>query len=134
MSQGQDWNSPSGPAYQQPPGQAYPPPGQNGFPPAVYQQQPYPPQGQGYMAPPAMQVMPKNAALALIISFFIPGVGSMYAGKVNTGVIILVCYIVSVILSAFLIGIPFAIGIWIWGLVDAYKGAQEWNRARGIES
>jgi len=33
-----------------------------------------------------------------------------------------------------LIGIPFAIGIWIWGMIDAYQGAQAWNRAHGILS
>ncbi len=133
MSQGQDWNSPdTPPAYQQPqPQYAQPPQGQ-AYPPAVYQQQPYPP-GQGYGAPP-MQVMPKNAALALIISFFIPGVGSLYAGKTTTGIIILACYIVSWVLTIVLIGFVGVFGFWIWGMIDAYQAAQAWNRAHGIES
>ncbi|HET9082628.1 MAG TPA: hypothetical protein VFO01_19205 [Trebonia sp.] len=131
MSQGQDWNSPDAtPSYQPPPaGQAYPPP-QGQYPVAPYQQ-PYPP---GYAAPPAVQVMPKNAGVALLISFFIPGVGSMYAGKTNTGVIILIGYIISWVLTIVIIGFAGILGFWIWGLIDAYQAAQQWNRAHGIIS
>jgi TM2 domain-containing membrane protein YozV len=133
MSQGQDWNAPgAAPAYQQPPaGQAYQQPqGQNGYPPAPYQQ-PYPP---GYAVPPVMQVVPKNAGIALLISFFVPGVGSLYAGKTNTGVIILIGYVISWVLTIVIIGFVGVFGFWVWGLVDAYQAAQAWNRARGIES
>jgi TM2 domain-containing membrane protein YozV len=133
MSQGQDWGAPDAPsAYQQPAyGQAYQQPqAQNGYPPAPYQQ-PYPP---GYAAPPVMQVVPKNAGIALLISFFIPGVGSLYAGKTNTGVIILLGYIISWVLTIVIIGFVGVFGFWVWGLIDAYQAAQAWNRARGIES
>ena len=114
MSQGQDWigpaDTPSGQQYQQPQsgqqyqqpqfgqpyespqfGQPYQQPqGQPGYPVAPYQQ-PYP---QGYPAG-GPQVVPKNPGIALLISFFLPGVGSLYAGKVTTGVIIIACYIIS---------------------------------------
>ncbi len=146
MSQGQDWNAPgqdwnapgAAPAYQQPPAdQAYQQPqGQNGYPPALYQQ-PYPPgyaAPPGYPAPPVMQVVPKNAGIALLISFFIPGVGSLYAGKTTTGVIILIGYVISWVLTIVIIGFVGIFGFWVWGLVDAYQAAQAWNRARGIES
>lgn len=133
MSQGQDWNTPDPQAAYQQPQYGQPPQGQ-GYPPAVYQQPSFPPGPGGYGTPPVMQVMPKNPAIALLISFFIPGVGSMYAGKTNTGVIILVCYIVALGLSFLLIGVPFAIGLWIWGMIDAYKAAQVWNQAHGIVS
>lgn len=79
-------------------------------------------------------VQPKNPAISLIVSVFLPGVGSMINGHVGKGVTILVLYILSVFLSFIIIGIPFAIGIWIWGLVDAYQGAQKWNAAHGIVS
>jgi TM2 domain-containing membrane protein YozV len=144
MSQDQDWNTPGGqayqPSYQQPQGQAYqqpsygqayqPPQGQNGFPPAPYQQ-PYP---AGYGAPPVMQVAPKNPGIALLISFFIPGVGSLYAGKTNTGVIILIGYVISWVLTIVIIGFLGVFGFWVWGMIDAYTAAQSWNRVRGIES
>jgi TM2 domain-containing membrane protein YozV len=145
MSQGQDWNTPSAaPAPPQSPyGQGYPQPpqGQNGFPPAPYQQ-PYPPQAyppqpyppQGYGMPPVMQIQPKSAGIALLISFFIPGVGSMYAGKTNTGVIILIGYVVSWVLTIVLIGFAGVFGFWVWGMIDAYQAAQSWNRAHGIIS
>jgi TM2 domain-containing membrane protein YozV len=133
MSQGQDWNTPGAdPGYQPPADQGYQQPqGPYGYAPAPYQQ-PYQqmPYQQGY----PMQVMPKNAGIALLISFFIPGVGSLYAGKTSTGVIILVGFIVSCVLTLVVIGILGVIGFWIWGMIDAYQAAQEWNRARGIES
>lgn len=81
-----------------------------------------------------MVVAPKNPAVSLIVSFFIPGVGSMINGDVGTGIAILLLYIVGWVLAVFLIGIPLAIGAWIWGLVDAYKGAQRWNARHGIIS
>ena len=27
-----------------------------------------------------------------------------------------------------------AVGLWVWGMVDAYQGAQQWNRRHGILS
>ena len=132
MSQEQDWNAPGAvPGYQQQPqppvGQGYQQPqGPYGYAPAPYQQ-PYP---QGY----GPQVVPKNAGIALLISFFIPGVGSMYAGKTNTGVIILIGYIISWVLTIVIIGFVGILGFWIWGMIDAYQGAQAWNRARGFVS
>lgn len=79
-------------------------------------------------------VLPKNPALSLIVSFFLPGVGSMINGDVNIGIVILALYVGGIVLSVFLIGIPLAIAGWVWGLVDAYQGAQRWNRAHGIIS
>ena len=86
------------------------------------------------VAPGTLVVAPKSPALSLIVSFFLPGVGSMINGDVGTGVAILVLYIVGIALAVVLIGIPLAIGVWIWGLIDAYQGAQRWNRAHGIIS
>jgi TM2 domain-containing membrane protein YozV len=143
MSQGQEWSgsaaTPSGQQpqfgqpYQQPPqyGQPYQQPQygqpyqQPGYPVAPYQQG-YP---QGYS-----QVVPKNPGIALLISFFIPGVGSLYAGKVSTGVTILACYIVSWILTIIIIGFVGVFGFWIWGMIDAYQAAQAWNRQHGLVS
>jgi TM2 domain-containing membrane protein YozV len=84
--------------------------------------------------PGGMVVAPKNPAVSLIVSFFIPGVGSMINGDVGTGVAILVLYVVGWVLVISLIGIPIALGAWIWGMVDAYRGAQRWNARHGIIS
>jgi len=91
----------------------------------------------GYLVPVApggLVVAPKNPAVSLIVSFFIPGVGSMMNGDTGIGVTILLLYILGLVLSWLLIGIPLLIGMWVWGMVDAYQGAQRWNRAHGILS
>jgi TM2 domain-containing membrane protein YozV len=84
--------------------------------------------------PIGMVVAPKNPAVSLLISLFFPGVGSMANGDVDIGVLILVLYLVGIVLAVFLIGIPLLIGAWIWGLIDAYQGAQRWNARHGIIS
>ena len=97
---------------------------------------PYAAPGGPYAAPgwPGQQVAPRSPALALLASFFIPGLGSMLVERVGTGVMILVCYIVAAMFSVILIGIPFLLGFWVWGMVDAWNGAREWNARRGILS
>jgi TM2 domain-containing membrane protein YozV len=107
--------------------------------PQYYQAAPQAQIPQYYQAAPQAQapqqaVLPKNPALGVIISFFIPGVGSMVNGDATRGVIILVVYIVGWILAFFLIGIPIVFGAWVWGLVDGYLSAQRWNLAHGIVS
>lgn len=87
---------------------------------------------QQYPGPPV--IAPKNGGIGLLISIFLPGVGSMVNGDSLRGVIILVLYVFGVALSIVLVGIPLAIGAWIWGLVDGYQSAQRWNRAHGIIS
>ncbi len=79
-------------------------------------------------------IVPKNPALGVILSFFIPGLGSIVNGSTGRGVIILALYILGWILALFLIGIPLLVGAWIWGLVDGYLSAQRWNQAHGIVS
>ena len=79
-------------------------------------------------------VAPKSPALSVLLSVFIPGLGSMVNDQVSTGVTILLLNILGLALAVFLIGIPLMIGTWIWGLVDAYQSAQRWNAAHGIIS
>ena len=79
-----------------------------------------------------MTVAPKSPGVSVLLSVFIPGLGSMVNDNAGTGAAILILNIVGWLFAIFLIGIPLAIGTWIWGLVDAYKSAQRWNRAHGI--
>jgi TM2 domain-containing membrane protein YozV len=120
------------------------------YPPVPYpqqlpaQQQPPVPYSQGYPAQPPHQpasypyppvhVAPKNPALALLVSFFIPGVGTMMNGQVGKGIGILVGYLLSLLLTVVLIGFIGVVGFWVWGMVDAYNGAQKWNLRHGIAS
>ena len=85
-------------------------------------------------SPGPMVVAPKSPAVSLIVSFFIPGVGSMLNGDVGKGVAFLIVFLVGVGASFFLIGLPVALGAWIWGMIDAYQGAQRWNALHGILS
>ena len=83
-------------------------------------------------------IAPKSPAVSLIVSFFLPGVGSMINGDVGIGITILLLWLLSFGLDATLIGlvvgVPLGIGMFIWGLIDAYQGAQRWNRKHGIIS
>ena len=61
-------------------------------------------------------------AVAIIVNIFFPGVGTLIIGKIGTGVtqIILTLIAAVMIATAFLsiVGIPLAIGVWIWALVS----------------
>ncbi len=68
-----------------------------------------------------------NPILALIISFFLPGIGTVYAGNIMKGIII---FIAAVILGAlatiFLLGIIayiLYVIVWLYGMYDAYTTA-----------
>ena len=117
-----------------------PPPGQMAPPSQVV---PYPQQGgYGQQAPPfapGTAAPPrKEPALSLLVSFFVPGVGSMMNGDTGVGVAILCTYLGSLlfifclgwILIGF-IGLPVMVGAWIWGMVDAYQGAVRHNQRMG---
>lgn len=95
---------------------------------------PYAPQGYGLYGWSGAQVPRKEPVLGLLASFFIPGLGSMLNGDVGRGVGILIGYGVALLLSVILIGIPIALGLWIWGMVDGYQGAVTRNRHNGYPS
>jgi len=108
-----------GPQYPLPP----PPPG----PPAPTQQQ-WP--GQPASQPPA--AARKNPTVSLICSLLLPGVGQMVNGETGKGILMLAGWIVCWLLFLTLVPILIAIGIWVWAMVDAYRGAVRWNIARGL--
>ena len=94
-----------------------------------YAQQ-YPPPGWQ----PRPQVAPRSPALGLIVSIFLPGVGSMMAGKTGKGIGILIGYMIGWLLCLVLIGFLIMPVFWIWGMVAAYGDAVAWNREHGIVS
>jgi TM2 domain-containing membrane protein YozV len=103
-------------------------------PPGYGQPQTPVPPPLGAWGPNHPYVAPKNPAVAVIASLFIPGLGSMISGNGGMGALILILYLVSLALSVILIGIPFAIGIWIWGMVQGHNDAVRWNKNHGIVS
>ncbi|CAN5617949.1 hypothetical protein BH23ACT6_BH23ACT6_14300 [soil metagenome] len=146
-------SAPQGDSYKQSPQMPPPPPGAS---PSANVPMSYPNEQQGVQGPayqgqpgqwaqagqrPQMQVAPKNPAVHVLVSFFLPGVGTMLNGETAKGLILLTSYLVCLflgfLLSFILIGFlffPFVIGLWIWGMVDAYLGAQKWNARHGIIS
>ena len=80
------------------------------------------------------QVAPKNPAVSLLVSLFLPGVGSMINGDVAIGVTILLVWLVSIPLAFVFVGFLTGAAAYIWGLVDAYQGARRWNARHGIIS
>jgi TM2 domain-containing membrane protein YozV len=97
-------------------------------PPAVYHM------AQATLPVLPQQVAPKNPGLALVTSFFFPGLGTLMNGQAGKGIGIFVGYAISWVLCLVLIGFIGVFGFWVWGMVDAYQGAKKWNSAHGILS
>jgi TM2 domain-containing membrane protein YozV len=87
---------------------------------------------QAYGPPPVQVIAAKNPAVGVILSIFIPGLGTIVNGDTARGAIILGLYVFGWILTIILIGFPILIGTWVWGLVDGYLSAQRWNTAHGV--
>lgn len=138
---GRDWT-----AHVSAPGPAYPaagglvgPAGPQDAPVAAYQSAgaptPYAPAPM-YAAPPTYAptyaVAPKSAGVALLASFFLPGLGQFVNGDAGKGVGFLVAYVVGWVSVALLVGIVVVPVVWVWGMVDAYQSAKAWNLRHGI--
>ncbi|MBZ3935831.1 zinc ribbon domain-containing protein [Methanimicrococcus blatticola] len=65
----------------------------------------------------------KNTFFALILSFFIPGLGQVYNGRFWKGV----GFMIAVPLGTLLLLIP-GIIIWAWGMYDAYTESDRINK------
>ncbi|KRE38368.1 hypothetical protein ASG73_05300 [Janibacter sp. Soil728] len=83
----------------------------------------------------------KEPAIALLISFLIPGVGSMMNGDVGAGAGFLGLYIFGLVLVICLgwiiigfIGLPMMLVAWGWGMYHAYQGAVDFNRRAGYQN
>ncbi|MGL4174583.1 MAG: DUF2510 domain-containing protein [Dermatophilaceae bacterium] len=79
-------------------------------------------------------VAPKNAGLAVVASFFVPGLGQLVNGEAAKGVLIFIAYLTSFARMFVLIGFLTAPAVWIWGMVDAHSSARAWNLRHGILS
>lgn len=64
----------------------------------------------------------KNPTLSAVLSFVIPGAGSIYNGSVLKGILFLIVYVVGL----FLFVLPGVI-VWIISIYDAYKEAKFLN-------
>lgn len=91
------------------------------------QQSPYQYQMQanGYARPAMPYVKRKEPAVALLLSFFLPGVGQIYNGDIGKGIAFMIGFWVLVWIG---IGLVF----WIWAMIDAYQSATNINLGRRL--
>jgi TM2 domain-containing membrane protein YozV len=73
----------------------------------------------------------KNAGLAAVLSFFIPGLGQIYNGEIVKGIIIIIVQIINGFLAAIIVGFITGAIVWIWAIYDAYKTAERINAVPG---
>jgi len=70
----------------------------------------------------------KNPGVAAVLSFFICGLGQIYNGQIMKGLIMMICYFIAWLLTYILIGFLIAPLLWIWGMYDAYRTAERFNK------
>jgi len=73
----------------------------------------------------------KSAGIAVLLSFFITGLGQLYNHEISKGIIFLIVGILLNILS-FLTGFILCVVLvpfWIYGMYDAYSRANHYNQA-----
>jgi hypothetical protein len=69
-----------------------------------------------------------TAVAALVLNIFVPGVGSLVAGRTSIGVAQLVMWVVAFPLCIVLIGFPMLLAAWIWSLVSGIQILEESKR------
>ena len=69
----------------------------------------------------------KSAALATVLSLIFPGLGQLYNGRAGKGIALIILSIISIALFLALIGFVMYFLIWIYGMIDAYNGANKIN-------
>lgn len=72
--------------------------------------------------PPPAGEQKKNPVIALILSFFFPGLGSIYNGETLKGIAIYL----GTLVGLFIFVVP-GIIVWIYGMYDAYTTAKKMN-------
>jgi len=80
------------------------------------------------MNQPSPPVFYKNPGLAAILSFFYMGLGQIYNGQIGKGIFFIVVYSISWLLIFILIGLITTPILFIYGMYDAYKSAENINR------
>jgi hypothetical protein len=78
--------------------------------------------------PPVVAQAPSEgtAIVGLLLNmFFLPGVGSLVAGKTREGVIQTAMFVASFPLMLVLIGFPMLVGVWVWAMVTGIRAVNE---------
>lgn len=69
----------------------------------------------------------KSPAVAVILSFFMSGLGQFYNGHVGKGLLFMLAQFVNLILMFFTIGFVTAFVVWVWSMIDAHHSAVRIN-------
>lgn len=71
----------------------------------------------------------KNETLAivgLILNILVwPGLGTIVGGETKTGLIQGFLFLISIPLMFVLVGIPLAVGVWVWAIVSSVRQIRE---------
>lgn len=69
----------------------------------------------------------KSSGIAVILSFFIPGLGQIYNGQIGKGILFMIIAFILAISMILLIGFILYPIFWIYNMYDAYKTAERIN-------
>jgi TM2 domain-containing membrane protein YozV len=85
----------------------------------------------GAMVPGVGPPAAPSAMAGLVLNLFIPGIGSLVAGKTAEGAAQLGLFVIGVPLSALFIGLPLVMVAWAWALATGIRAIAESQRASG---
>ena len=80
---------------------------------------------QTYITYQTEQYLMASPLIAVILSFFIPGLGQFYTGQLLKAILLFVLAVIFGFFSMILIGIPFYIIVWLYSMYDAYTVANQ---------
>jgi len=84
-----------------------------------------PPEGGIYFAHNDREMDMASPLIAVVLSFFIPGLGQFYTGQMAKAIVLFLLAVVFGGLSTIMIGIPFYLLVWLYSMYDAYTAAKE---------
>ncbi|WP_035513056.1 DUF5683 domain-containing protein [Halalkalibacillus halophilus] len=73
----------------------------------------------------------KSPGLAVVLSFFISGLGQIYNGQIIKGLVTIGIQAINAVLMFVIIGFVTYFLVWVWAMYDAYKTAERINDASG---
>ena len=76
---------------------------------------------------------PKNPGVSAVLSFFFTGLGQIYNGQLAKGLVFMAVGFLNILLAFILIGFVTGPVFWIYGMYDAYKNAEKFNRGEGLD-
>lgn len=75
----------------------------------------------------------KSPLLAVLLSFFLPGLGQAYLGLFKKGIILFIIAMIGGFLMSVFIGYIFYLIAWGYGMYDGYNSAEKMNKDIKVE-